>query len=170
MKRGGRAALPAAAALVIVVVGCAAACAALSAVRVNSWTAAATISSYRLANGLGPVTASARLNAIARRQAEAMAMRRVLSHTVIGSLGARLKSGGYTFSLGAENIASGREDFEAALAGWKRSPGHRANLLRRGVSEIGVAAARSDGNGSRVYWALVLAAPAGSGRVLKPGG
>ncbi|MEJ8573504.1 CAP domain-containing protein [Microbaculum marinum] len=158
-------------ALVAPLTGCTGASQGVQPIAVSSGDAAGSVSAYRASNGRGPVTANARLNALAARQALAMAKRGTLSHTLDGSLQTRLKNGGYAWFVAVENVSAGYDTFDAVLAGWTTSPGHRANLLERDVSEIGVGAARADDRyGS--YWALILASPeaaAGSG-MLAAGG
>jgi len=50
----------------------------------------------------------------------------------------------------AENIAMGYPHSSIAVRGWMNSSGHRANILNRGHTRIGVAAYRSE-NGT-IYW------------------
>ena len=49
-----------------------------------------------------------------------------------------------------ENIAMGYASSSAAMRGWMNSPGHRANILTRGYTKIGVSAYRT-ANGT-IYW------------------
>ncbi len=50
----------------------------------------------------------------------------------------------------AENIAMGQRTTEEAIRDWLNSPGHRANLLHRDYTRIGVAAyQQSDGT---IFW------------------
>jgi uncharacterized protein YkwD len=154
-QRGGAAA---AALTLALLTGCISDAQGVRAVPVSSGTAAASVSAYRAQNGRGAVTANMRLNAIAARQALAMARQGRLSHSLAGSLQKRLKNGGYVWLVAVENISAGRDTFDEALAGWSTSAGHRANLLNSGVTQIGVGAAHADDRyGS--YWALILAAP-----------
>ena len=46
-----------------------------------------------------------------------------------------------------------------AFSGWRDSPPHRANMLRSGVTKMGIAAVYSPGTKYKVFWALILAAP-----------
>src|SRR5215510_3649861 len=100
-------------------------------------SAAGAISAYRRQHGLSGVTVSSSLTAIASQQAHAMARAGVLSHSVGGSFQSRVNGRG----LAAENIAAGATELSAALDMWKRSAGHRANLLRGGITRIGIASA-----------------------------
>ncbi|MFZ5739189.1 MAG: CAP domain-containing protein [Pseudomonadota bacterium] len=112
------------------------------------------ISDFRARNGQGKVAMDATLNAIAQRQAAAMAAKDVLSHEAGGSFTARVAPA--KASRAAENIAYGYPDFPNTLKQWINSPGHRANLLLKGASKIGVASVRSSASG-RTYWAMVIA-------------
>jgi uncharacterized protein YkwD len=85
--------------------------------------------------GLPPLAVDANLVRTARTHAIWMARSRLLQHNRIGI---------------AENIAMGYPTTEAALGGWMRSSGHRANILNRGYRRIGVAAYQSAGG--TIYW------------------
>jgi hypothetical protein len=112
------------------------------------------ISSYRKSYGLPAVTADAKLNELARQQANAMAERRSMDHNVYASFHSRIAP--YGSASAAENLAMGTKTFEETLAMWKSSHGHNANLLNRNVTRMGLASASG---GGATYWALILAAP-----------
>jgi len=118
-----------------------------------SSAAQSAISAYRRQHGLSTVTVDGALMQVARHQADAMARAGVLSHTVGGSFQSRISAANR--GNAAENIAFGVSDFSSALDMWKRSAGHRANLLKGGMTRIGIASAQA--NSGRVFWALVLA-------------
>lgn len=63
---------------------------------------------------------------------------------------ARNRSMVHTHRPVAENIAMGYPHSSIAVRGWMNSSGHRANILNRGHTRIGVAAYRSE-NGT-IYW------------------
>ena len=115
--------------------------------------AAALISEYRKARGLGPVTVDTTLNGAAEYQARAVAEAGKLSHGAFASRMAGFKIGGYS----AENLSAGSDSVGGAIARWKASPGHNENLLMPQARRIGLARADSPGNGYERYWALVLA-------------
>ena len=118
------------------------------------------ISAYRAESGLGPVTVDSRLMQAAADHARAMAARDKIGHRVGGSLAKRVARAGYDWGATAENLGAGYPTLDAAMAGWKGSAGHRANLLNRLVTEIGVAAfAAPPGSRRRTYWTLILATP-----------
>jgi uncharacterized protein YkwD len=115
---------------------------------VDARAAATLLSRYRAANGLGPVKVDRRLNLAAEQQARAVALSGSLSH---GDFNGRM------FTLGveaaAENLSMGPKSIAEAIAQWRSSSGHNANMLGRNYTRIGLA--RADA-GAR-YWALLLA-------------
>ena len=118
------------------------------------------VSAYRAQYGLGPVSVDSRLMVAAETQARAMGERDRMGHRVAGSLPRRVTRAGYEWGAAAENLGAGYPSLQAAMAGWRNSSDHRANLLNPNVSEIGVAAvATPSGSKHRSYWALILAAP-----------
>ncbi len=56
----------------------------------------------------------------------------------------------HAHSAAAENIAMGQNSSEEAVRSWMSSSGHRANILSRGHSRIGVAAFTTPGG--TIYW------------------
>jgi hypothetical protein len=114
---------------------------------------AESISEFRRSHGLSPVKVDPVLTRLAHEQAEAMAQSGNMDHNVKGSFGSRIAR--YPTNHAAENIAMGNATFEATLRQWENSSGHRANLLLKNVSRIGIASA---GTGQRTYWSLILAA------------
>jgi uncharacterized protein YkwD len=132
----------------------------VAAIAVDAARAASLVSAYRVEHGLGPVAIDSRLMQAAGRQALAMGERDRMGHRVGGSLPRRVTAAGYDWGAIAENLGAGYPSLDAALAGWKRSGDHRANLLNPGVTEIGVAAvATPPGSSKRSYWTLILAGP-----------
>ncbi len=115
--------------------------------------AASLISAYRRAKGLGAVSADGQLNAAAVHQAKAVAVAGRLSH---GDFGDRMGEYGIR-GAAAENLTAGSDTVAGAIARWKASPAHDANLLMADARRIGLARADSPGAGYRHYWALVLA-------------
>lgn len=131
-------------------------------IAVDAGRAAAMVSAFRQANGLGRVGVDDRLNAAAAGHALAMGRRDNLSHSFGfgNSLPSRVSGAGYDWGAIAENIGAGYRDLDAVMAGWEASPGHRKNLLNPGITEIGIAAvATPPGAKKRTYWSLVLAGP-----------
>lgn len=127
--------------------------------QLDSGVAASMISGYRQNNGLSAVTVDPELTRLARAQAEAMARRNKLDHDVIGGLPKRVKSSGYDADVAVENISAGYHTLAEAFSGWRDSSSHRANMLKRGVTHMGIAAVYVPGSKYKVFWALILAAP-----------
>jgi uncharacterized protein YkwD len=91
--------------------------------------------------GCRPLRVDAHLRTAARRHSADMAARDYFSHDSPSgsSFVDRIKAAGYP-SPGAENIAKGHPTAAAVVAGWMKSPGHRANILNCGLRAIGVGA------------------------------
>ena len=121
--------------------------------------AASMISQYRQNNGLGGVAVDPDLMKLAEQQSEAMAKRNKLDHDVIGGLGKRIEASGFQASVAVENISAGYHTLAEAFSGWRDSPSHRANMLKSGVTRMGIAAVYAPGSKYKVFWALILAAP-----------
>ena len=121
--------------------------------------AASMISGYRANNGLEALTLDPQLMAMAETQARAMAGRDKIDHNVGGAFNARLKRSGYDAKVAAENISAGYHTLAEAFSGWRDSPPHRANMLLKGATKMGIAAIYAPGSKYKVFWALVVAAP-----------
>jgi uncharacterized protein YkwD len=123
-------------------------------VHVDPAQAASLISEYRDAHGLGAVTPDPVLQGLAQAQADSMAAHNVLSHTVNGTLSARFDAAGLGQTFAVENVSAGYFSFPAALAGWRNSPEHNANLLSAKMKHLGIATAYAPGTRYLVFWAL----------------
>lgn len=122
-------------------------------------SAASMISGYRRNNALGELTIDPELTRLALAQARAMAARNQLDHNVNGTLNARIKKSGYDAKVAAENISAGYHTLAEAFSGWRDSPPHRANMLLRGATRMGIAAVYAPNSKYKVFWALIVAAP-----------
>lgn len=121
--------------------------------------AASMISGYRANNGLEAVTLDPALMKLAEEQARAMAARNKLDHDAKRPFVGRLKASGYDAKAAAENISAGYHTLAEAFSGWRDSPPHRANMLLKGASRIGIAAVYTPSTKYKVFWALILAEP-----------
>lgn len=128
----------------------------VGAVALDRGTAEAMISNYRREHGLSAVALDPGLNAVAQRQADAMAGANMLSHDVAGPLPLRLAAGGVPSGAAIENVSAGYGSFPAALGGWKRSPHHNENLLYPPMRRMGIAAAQAPGTRYKTFWSLVM--------------
>jgi uncharacterized protein YkwD len=125
----------------------------------DATAAASMISGYRTNNGLPAVTLDPELTRLAEAQAASMAKRDRLDHDAGKPFVARLKASGYDAKRAAENIGAGYHTLAEAFSGWRDSPPHRANMLRSGVTKMGIAAAYAPNTKYKVFWSLILAAP-----------
>ena len=127
----------------------------------NPEAAAAMVSDYRRSRGLSAVTIDSRLTKIAADHARRMAALDRIDHVLPGegSFMKRVTSGGYDAAVAAENIGAGYKTLVEAMNGWKKSPHHNDNLLRAGITEIGIAVSYAPDSKFKYYWSLVLAGP-----------
>jgi uncharacterized protein YkwD len=128
--------------------------------QLDAATAASMISGFRSNNGLSAVAVDPELMKLAQAQAQAMAARDKLDHNVVRSFNERLKAHGYQARAAAENIGAGYHTLAEAFSGWRDSPPHRANMLLKGATRMGIAAVQAPNSKYKVYWALILAQPA----------
>ena len=129
-------------------------------VQVDARAAASMISGYRKDNGLGPVALDPVLTRLAEQQAAAMARSDKLDHNAGGAFFDRMKASGYLYKAAAKDIGAGYYTLAEAFSGWRDSPPHRAKMLLKDVTRIGIAAVYQPNTKYKVFWALVLAAPA----------
>jgi uncharacterized protein YkwD len=125
----------------------------------DAQAAAAMISNYRQNNGLPVVALDPALMKLAHDQAQAMAARNKIDHDVSGAFKGRIARSGFDAKMAAENISAGYHTIAEAFSGWRDSPHHRANMLLKGATHMGIAAVYAPGTKYRVFWALILAAP-----------
>jgi uncharacterized protein YkwD len=92
-------------------------------------------------NGLGPVLIDADLMWLASEQARAMAARGRMDQEVGSPFQDRMRKAGLGGSLAVENVGAGYRTLADAFSGWRDSPSHRANMLNRSVTRMGIAAA-----------------------------
>jgi uncharacterized protein YkwD len=127
--------------------------------RLDPQAAASMISLYRQNNGLGGVAVDPELMKLAESQSQAMASRNKLDHDVKAPLARRLNASGYPANLAVENVSAGYHTLAEAFSGWRDSPPHRANMLKNGVTKLGIAAGYAPNTKYKVFWTLILASP-----------
>jgi uncharacterized protein YkwD len=125
--------------------------------RIDPVAAASMISLYRQNNGLGAVVVDPALMKLAEDQSMVMASRNKLDHDVKGPLAKRLNASGYPATLAVENVSAGYHTLAEAFSGWRDSPPHRANMLKTGVTRLGIAASYAPNTKYKVFWTLILA-------------
>ncbi|MDP4033619.1 MAG: CAP domain-containing protein [Pseudorhodobacter sp.] len=115
------------------------------------------VNAERRVNGLPALRPSAKLAQVAHAHACDNAAHSSYSH--VGSDGSdlkqRLRRGGYGLRVAAENTGFGFDTPERAMNFWMNSPHHRANILLKGITEIGIGLV----DGSRPAWVMNLARP-----------
>jgi stress response protein SCP2 len=110
-------------------------------------------------HGLRPLAVDQRLAAAAQAHSADMVRRGFFAHESPDGrqVWDRAVAAGYAYRKVAENIAAGQRTAEEVVRGWMESPGHRANILDRDLTQIGVG--RADGGSYGVYWTQVFGTP-----------
>ncbi|WP_319486441.1 CAP domain-containing protein [uncultured Cohaesibacter sp.] len=116
---------------------------------------------YRKRHGLSTLTLDAKLNAAAQEEADAMAKAAQVSHALTPDLTLikRLERAGYDPVLATENIGAGYYTLAEAFSGWRDSSRHNANMLKEGVTQMGIATQFRGDAKYKVFWSLILAKP-----------
>jgi uncharacterized protein YkwD/stress response protein SCP2 len=108
--------------------------------------------------GLPPLATDALLTRAAQAHSTDMVVRAFYSHT--GPDGSqpwdRAASAGSTRRTIGENIACGQRSAAEVVEGWMNSPGHRANILKREFTHIGIGFA--GGGKAGTYWTQLFGA------------
>jgi uncharacterized protein YkwD len=125
--------------------------------RLDPLAAASMISQYRQNNGQGGVAIDQELMKLAESQSLAMASKNKLDHDVRAPLPKRLSEAGYPAGLAVENVSAGYHTLAEAFSGWRDSPPHRENMLKSGVTKMGIAASYAANTKYKVFWTLILA-------------
>lgn len=102
--------------------------------------------------GLPALAQNWQLSRVARYKSQDMINKNYFAHEspTYGSPFTMMENFGLKFSAAGENIAYGQRTPQEVVTAWMNSPGHRANILSRSYSQIGVGAAKkSDGT---MYW------------------
>ena len=107
------------------------------------------VNEQRVKNGLSKLTEDWELSRVARYKSQDMKDNKYLSHTspVYGSPFEMIKNFGIYYRSAGENIAKGQSTPQAVVNAWMNSSGHRANILNKNYTRIGVGYV-SGGN----YW------------------
>ncbi|MEV0152147.1 CAP domain-containing protein [Micromonospora sp. NPDC050686] len=115
------------------------------------------VNQERAKAGCQALSVDGKLTQAAQAHSQDQADHRKMSHD--GSdgsdAGARLDRVGYAWRAYGENVAWNQQSPEAVMDAWMNSPGHRANILNCGFTEIGVGVARSNGP----YWTQDFGTP-----------
>ena len=127
--------------------------------KLDAQAAAIMISQYRQNNGLGTVEVDPELMRLAHEWARSMAAKDKLDRGASREFNKSLAAAGYNPKQTVENISAGYHTLAEAFSGWRDSPPHRANMLKAGVSQMGIAAVYQANSKYKVFWTLILAAP-----------
>ncbi len=109
--------------------------------------------------GLQKLTLNAQISKVARIKCQDMINKKYFSHIspTYGSPFKMMESFGIRFSAAGENIAYGQKTPAEVMRGWMNSPGHRANILSRTYTNIGVGCAKSKTGVN--YWSQMFTKP-----------
>jgi uncharacterized YkwD family protein len=90
--------------------------------------------------GLPPLKVDAALSKVAREKSRDMAVNHYFSHNspTYGSPFEMMKKFGISYTAAGENIAKGQRTPQEVVAAWMNSEGHRANILNKNYTHIGV--------------------------------
>ena len=107
------------------------------------------INEIRAQNGLGQLSVNTELSRVARIKSQDMHDKGYFTHTspTYGSPFDMMTKFGIRYRTAGENIAMGYRTPQSVVEGWMNSPGHRANILNAGFTQIGMGYVES-GN----YW------------------
>lgn len=113
----------------------------------------ALVNKARAQNGLGKLTLSSELNAVAEIRAKEIV--KSFSHTRPNgtSCFTVLKENGVSYRSAGENLAYGQKSASAVMNAWMNSSGHRANILGKSFGKIGIACYKLNGV---KYWVQIF--------------
>lgn len=103
------------------------------------------VNEIRAKNGLGTLKEDWELSRVARYKSEDMKNNNYFSHTspTYGSPFDMMKKFGISYRSAAENIAKGQKTPQEVVNAWMNSSGHRANILNKSYTHIGVGYVKS---------------------------
>jgi len=112
----------------------------------------ALVNQERSKVGLAPLKDNWELSRVARYKSEDMANKNYFSHTspTYGSPFDMMKNFGIIYMAAGENIAMGQQTPASVMTAWMNSAGHKANILSKSFTEIGVGVARN--KSGTIYW------------------
>ncbi len=114
----------------------------------------ALVNRARAENGLSPLSLDSRLSAVAQKKAEDMKSNNYFSHTspTYGTPFNMIKNAGISYKTAGENIAKGQKDAQAVFNAWMNSSGHKANILNKNYTHMGLGVT----SGSGRYWSQMF--------------
>lgn len=98
------------------------------------------VNKERTQRGLTPLTYDWQLSRVARYKSQDMSDKGYFSHNspTYGTPFEMMKSFGISYRSAGENIARGQKTPEQVVKAWMGSQGHRANILNKSFTKIGV--------------------------------
>lgn len=98
------------------------------------------VNAERAKAGVPALTLSQKLTDIANTKAKDMADKNYFSHDspTYGSPFDMLKHFGVSYTYAGENIAAGQKSAEEVMNSWMNSSGHKANILNKNYTQLGV--------------------------------
>lgn len=123
----------------------------------NQYDILVIVNKERATAGLPPLTYNTRLSAIAEIKAVDMINKQYFAHVAPDGtdIAALAKRYSYLYLNLGENLAMG--DFVSSaevMDGWMHSPGHRANILNKNYTEIGISAVQGTYQGNYIWFAV----------------
>ena len=117
------------------------------------------VNEERKKQGLNELTLNHTLNGVATKKAEDMRDNNYFSHDSprYGSPFEMLQSFGVKYSSAGENIAAGQKNAQQVMNDWMNSSGHRANILNKNYTELGVGFVEGGSYGT--YWVQEFVKP-----------
>jgi uncharacterized YkwD family protein len=115
------------------------------------------VNERRVSAGLQPLKYNWQAARVARYKSQDMINNGYFSHIspVYGSPFKMMESFGLRFSAAAENIAYGQRSAQEVMNSWMNSPGHKANILSKSYTQIGVGVAKKS-NGTMYFTQMFL--------------
>jgi len=113
------------------------------------------VNNERAKSGLPALKLSAAVGTAARIKADEMSAKKYFNHTspIYGTPFEMLHAFGISYRTAGENIAKGQKTANAVMGAWMNSEGHRANILNKDFTEIGIGYAN---DGQTTYWVLIF--------------
>lgn len=117
------------------------------------------INEIRTEAGLKPLTLDSHLSDVARLKSEDLRDKEYFDHQspTYGSPFDMMEEFNISYSYAGENIAAGQRTPEEVVTAWMNSPGHKANILKKEFTTIGVGYAA--GGAYKHYWTQMFTTP-----------
>ncbi|MGE7184368.1 CAP domain-containing protein [Peribacillus sp. NPDC006672] len=110
------------------------------------------VNEERSKSGLPSLEMDTAVSNIANMKSEDMRDKNYFNHTSpsYGSPFDMMKSFGISYKYAGENIAAGQPSADAVMKSWMNSPGHKANILNKNYTHIGIG--HATGGKYSHYW------------------